>query len=151
MLPLEHEQNPMTQRHYGSNYDPSLDVKTIAMRCRNELAALSRAGSLPATAKWSVTLKRYSGGRSTRADLVEWPTPVLNPAWIEHRRAHPNEPTPRGVRRWAADVETALKTANAILRAYNYDGSDAMTDYFDVHFYQSVEVARELEERAIPA
>jgi hypothetical protein len=31
------------------------------------------------------------------------------------------------------------ETLNEILRAYNYDGSDPMTDYYDVRFYGRAE------------
>ncbi len=35
-------------------------------------------------------------------------------------------------------MKALAKAIRAIMDSYNYDGSDAMTDYFDVRFYGNV-------------
>ena len=48
---------------------------------------------------------------------------------------------------WMSDEGRALMNAlEAIVDAYNYDGSDLMTDYYDVNFHASVTFGGELSE-----
>lgn len=52
---------------------------------------------------------------------------------------------------WTINIESddAEEAANqALLEAYNHDGSDSMTDHFDVHFYGSVDFGGTVTERS---
>jgi hypothetical protein len=118
----------MYERTYGSKYDKNLSTTEIAARIRADIKAAQKAGALPSLLKVSVRKRHHNA-----IDLVvtECPFMVLNTA-------------PRGDRR--ADIYTPravelINALDAMADAYNHDGSDIQTDYFDVKFYCSVTFA----------
>lgn len=134
----------------GDKYDSTLSLTDIAKRIREEiklarkygatdaapgtLATIDPIGNAPAGIKFSVRQPHYGSIDITLKNLpADW-------AW--ERGFHRSHVGPMGIETW---VETeALKALKAELRlvmaAYNYDGSDIMTDYFDKRFYGDVHV-----------
>ena len=110
------------ERCYGAKYDATKDLclKEIAKLVRKDLKDKFGSGW-----KFSVRTRHYAGGRSLDVDVKTSPTPL--------RGAHTEEHgwfTPEGAE--------AHKAIEAILAAYNYDGSNCLIDYYDVRFYSHV-------------
>lgn len=140
----------MYERKYGSKYDKNLGTKEIAAKFRADVKAAQKAGELPASLTLSVRIKRFSGGSSIDVDVKDIGLLMFSKQWLER---DPNVFTPCG-ERYTPEFDAVVKKLEAMLQAYNHDGSDAMTDYFDVKFYGHVSVwweferAREAEEKA---
>lgn len=126
---------------YGKKYDKSLDVTDIAVLVRKDVKDGIKKGELPAALKVSVRVSRYSMGRSISIEVKEVPEgfTIRNPERIKFEESDPN-----WIRRASEfPIQTAEASAlqdklEAILAAYNYDGSDLMTDYYNVNFAGSV-------------
>lgn len=135
-------------RWYGERYaeTKSLRLTEIAKLIRAEvklarkLAKLPTApgalkladaiGDAPAEIKISVRTEYYSGGGAINVSLSgipqEWGWEMR-----EDRYGYVCEmPTPA--------LKALAEAIKAIMNSYNYDGSDTMTDYFDVRFYGHV-------------
>ena len=123
----------MYERSYGPKYEAGMDIKDIAKLVRKEIKA-----AIPGF-KFSVSIKRFSGGRSLDAYLVDVPD------GFSFWEANPDY-FPGGFGWNASKIRysEALREINEkvkeIIAAYNYDGSEIMVDYFDVNFYSSVGV-----------
>lgn len=132
----------MYERTYGKNYDANLDIKEIAKRVRKEIRRRVKVGELPEL-KASVRIERYSGGQSMRVEVKETSFDIHTEEY--HRSEYENRPW---FRPWSeAFTPTAAKVhkdLKALVDSYNHDGSDVMTDYFDVNFYGFVDFASEL-------
>lgn len=109
----------------GNKYVQGRDVKEIAKDVRADIKKAVAAGYLPAT-KYSVTISRFAGGRS-----------------LDIRASHPTFAFGTASRKSAA---TFLK---GITDAYNFDGSDIMTDYFHVNFYSSINLGVSNDEQSM--
>ena len=142
---------------YGCKYDPELSTTEIAARIRAEIKAEVKAGRLP-RGKYSVTRDYYSMGSSIDIEVRELPEafgPILNPPRIRHELEHPHTwvstvgKLPQDDARILSPKATALQEKlESMLSAYNYDGSDSMTDYYHVNFSAHVRFAWELERRS---
>lgn len=126
----------------GSKYQATrdLDIAEIAKLVRKDLKAAQAAGELPADAALSVTIDRYSGGQSLGVvvsgmpDTWTYNQPGLEPDYAEYVPAHGG----------MTDEATAvLRKIEGLVFAYNYDGSDIQSDYFNVRFYSSVKIRDE--------
>lgn len=107
-------------RFIGSNYKKGMSNKEIAATVKKELSR-----RFPGT-KWSTTTGGYNS-----IDLYLKSSPYYNEKHYENRRE------------WAEkspELSAILDYAKNLLKSYNYDDSDIMTDYFDVNFYESVGV-----------
>jgi len=135
----------MTATVYGSKYDSSLDIAVIAKLVRADIKAAIKAGELPAGIKVGVTISRFAGGRSLDAKIKAMPGHVLNPARVKWEADNPHAYPGGAPSRHSAAAKGAVEKIKAIVDAYNYDGSDLMTDYFHVNFYGGVEVDWEFE------
>ncbi len=123
---LKEAEKPMYGIHYGEAYESDLDVVEIAKRVRIQLRkeAKSKHSAL-AGSKASVRIERYSMGRSINVRLNL-------PFSIEPEEDQIDEAGfPRYLSRKAAEAKHA---AQALLDSFNYDGSDSMTDYYNVNF-----------------
>ncbi len=131
---------------YGSKYERGLDVAEIAKRVRAELKAQVKAKQLP-KAKYSVTIDRFSGGCSldVKIDQVQSHHLMLNPKRVRFCHQHPAE-NPLNLPRYTEAGQTLIKGVEAIVAAYNYDGSDTASDYWNVNFYSSVFFAGSFEQ-----
>lgn len=116
------------ERTYGQEYKENLDIAEIAKIVRKQLKAHF------ANTTWSVTIKRYSGGQSMNIDLVDAPGVQLvdiNPQY------NPDNYPGHNLKKWkySDTYNKMMEQAKGFAQSYNYDGSDIMTDYFDVNFY----------------
>ncbi|MEE1838175.1 hypothetical protein [Streptomyces sp. SP17KL33] len=94
------------------------------------LAALA---AMPKQIKVSVTRDYFSGGGSIDVRVYNLP---------EKGWGYVQEKDYLGYDRWVpnAELKGILAALEQIHRAYNFDGSDAMVDYFHVNYYGHVEV-----------
>jgi hypothetical protein len=126
-------------RQYGELYEATRDMtnKEIAAHVRRAVKDAAKAGRIPAGWQYSV---RYERGTAITV------TVIASDEVVALRNAFEQE---RG-RRYTANLDDAPETLRvlaaveqelrALLGRYNYDGSDIMTDYFDVRFYGFVNV-----------
>lgn len=132
-------------RWYGDKYDRThgLTLTEIATLIREdiklaqkigrklavpgEVAVVDPIGTAPKEIKYSVRTQYYSGGGSIKIFVrnipQEWGWVTETDQWGYEREV----PTPA--------LKALAKELKAISNAYNYDGSDITTDYFDKRFY----------------
>lgn len=121
----------------GAKYQSGRDVADIAKDLRAEIKALVKANILP-QGTYSVTISRYSGGRSIDIKVTEFEFPILNPERIAHERQYPHEFLPTNHTYYPLYSKIARMTLdqlNAMLNAHRFDDSDGMIDYFHTNFY----------------
>jgi hypothetical protein len=113
------------ETQYGAKYEATRNwtKAQIAQGFRDDVKAAIAAGELPKGLKLSVKTRR--GGA---IDVHIREVPGMTTPWAP---GHDGSVTEE-----AARIHGKLK---ALLWAYNYDGSDIMTDYFHVRFYGDVE------------
>jgi len=121
------------ERFYGDKYDATLDIKDIAKLIRKDIAEAKKDGTLPPSLRCSVTIERFAGGQSIDIRVKAVDLPVLNRTRVAMDVANPNEY--RTVPLRTPEAEVLLAQLEGMLQAYNHDGSDTMTDYWDVNFY----------------
>lgn len=137
-------------RSYGAKYDDVrgiYDIAVIAKLMRADIKISRKLGlkaaepgeiaipdpiaDAPAQIKISVRTQKYSGGGSINIlirDVPEdWRTVCYDDRGNERRGCGPA-------------LAALADELRAIHQAYNYNGSDAMTDYFDVNYYGGVSV-----------
>lgn len=148
-------------RVYGSKYKAELDVAEIAKLVRADIKTAIAAGELPEGLKCGVRISRYSMGQSIDLSFaVEGPWTLYNPARLAFERDSPHSPLcdAPDEARWIYSTETRALTdkLEALLDAYNHDGSDPASDYYDNLFHAHVTPAgkwslqkREEEEAAL--
>jgi hypothetical protein len=125
---------------YGSKYDGKLSTKEIAAKIRGDIKAAKAAGRIPAELKVSVRTDYYSMGCSIDLMVTRVPAGfrIKNPGYDARGPGGHSRPW---LTREAFAVEQELE---AIHQAYNHDGSDSMTDHYDVNYAGSVGWAWEL-------
>ena len=121
----------MYERSYGDKYDGSMDVKDIAKLVRADIKSMIKAGGLP-KGKYSVKIERFAGGQSLDIEIKEIDCQIVD---LEYFLYPETNQWNHFYTKEAQAFETMLK---AIVWQYNHDGSDSMTDYFDVNFYSNV-------------
>mgnify|MGYP003124182558 CR=1 FL=1 len=109
----------------GNKYQEvkNLDVKDIAKLIRTDLKQFKDC-------KFSVSIQRYSGGRSVHVKLMS--TTNLK----RFVNVHYNS-TDKDRLNFSKDFKERLES---IVNQYNYDKSDPMTDYFNVNFYSHIDI-----------
>ncbi len=113
----------------GCLYDPARSIKDVAVEVRRQLANYypTKDGY-----KFSVRMSHYNYIQVT---IMRVPFKVVNPKHNPRLyKPYASEREPR----YTPAGEELLKQVKAILEAYNYNDSDAMTDYFSVNFYSGV-------------
>jgi hypothetical protein len=154
----------MYERTYGAKYAETGGQTTaqIAAMIRADIKAAVNVGTLPGKpVKYSVRTDNFSGGSSIDVRVKDWPE-----AWQECTGIIPGSEdgyTARDCRNmWCAghyemrdnpnvehhkvltvEGQRVQKVLEVIHRAYNHDGSEILTDYFDVRFYGQVNIDRE--------
>lgn len=132
----------MTEISYGKKYEEGLNVTEIAKRVRKDIVAAIKAGELPKGLKVAVRVSRYSGGRSLDAEVKEVPEGFVihNPERVRLQEEDPSmgswDPHHHPV--LTEEATKVYDTIGRLIAAYNYDGSDSMTDYFNVNFYSNI-------------
>lgn len=129
----------MYERTYGAKYDKSLSTKDIAAIVRGEIKAAIAAGTLPKM-KVSVRYESYSGGSAIRVYIKDADFLVINPTRHYLEKDGANWAATRDMPHRTQKATDAINAISAMLEAYNHDGSDSMSDYFDVNFYKTVGV-----------
>lgn len=90
--------------------------------------------------------RSYSGGSSIDVKITECPFRVLNPAQVIRNHENPHVYVPEyHCPRYTTEATALAKALTEIMGAYNHDGSDTMSDYFDVKFYGHVTFASDIE------
>lgn len=132
----------MSERSHGYKYDEVEQLTgekyagaaEIAKLMRKDIAEAVEFGLLPgAPVRYSVTSESYSGGQSIDITVKDWQGP-----WYACHCEETGEqihPRPSCL---SPEVEAAKMTLERIHGAYNHDGSDIQTDYFDVRYYGQV-------------
>lgn len=134
--PRLHDYGPPYGYVVGSKYKSGLDITEIAKLVRADIKAAIAEGSLPKL-KTSVRISRYSGGQSLDVCVTDCSVDVINDAYVAFELEHGiNVYNPE---RWNTQVGKNIDSRlRSIVEQYNYDRSDAQTDYFDVNFYSEV-------------
>ncbi len=135
----------MSNKTYNAKYDPKLSVKEIAVRIRADIKEEIARGNIPAI-KTSVRSDR----NAIDVTIVSWPHDfqVANPERVIHDHLHPNRPgfvDERVLPLHTEEAQALHKHIERLRNAYNYDGSDPMTDYSDVNYYGSTQFGWEAE------
>lgn len=119
-------------RHQGSKFDRDRDVVDVAKLVRKDIKAAVAEGELPADAKYSVRISRFSMGRSVDVSVK------LATSDVELVEADDHAPA-----RWAPSPERGRveKIIRSILDQYTRWESDSMTDYHQTSFYTGIAVS----------
>lgn len=153
----------MYERSYGYQYEKGgkLDTAAIAKLIRQDIKTAIGEGLLPDRWAYSVQTERFSGGSSidvrvkncadawmpcpgykvgTRHDLDNggWVATGCGNAWCKAGGEHKDSPHASEHDVLTEEALAAKMTLERIHNAYNHDGSDVMTDYFDVNYYGTV-------------
>lgn len=135
----------MSERTYGSKYDKNLNTTQIAALVRGQVKAAVKSGELPA-GKYSIRTSHFAGGSSIHVKISDLKGDIFEPEYLRDGDKYLMGPSiedesgwhrPHRFKLW---VVAAVKRVEAMLADYNHDGSDIMTDYFDVKFYATVDV-----------
>ena len=109
----------------GNKYEQfkSMDIKEIAKFIRNDLKQFKDC-------KFSVSIQRYSGGRSVHVKLMS-STNLKRFVNIKY------DSTQETRFNFSKDFKEKVES---IINQYNYDKSYPMTDYFNVNFYSHLNI-----------
>ncbi len=136
----------MYERSYGAKYDKNLGTKEIAAAFRQDVKTAKAKGELPKDLKLSVTMDRFAGGSSIHVDIKGGlGCPLFNPEWLEAVAAAGNDWNRPNSERYNPEAAAIEKKLEGMLQAYNHDGSDSQSDYFDVKLYGHVRFHWEFE------
>jgi hypothetical protein len=142
MTPTAANQNTSrTHIAYGAKYDRATDIAEIAKRVRADLKAAVKAKDIPGT-KYRVTIERYSQGQSLNVRIGDVPFTIVSEERIRRDILDRADFDPAFG--WRTEEAVALiRKVEAIVGAYNFDGSDSQTDYYHVNFYSTVDYGRQ--------
>ena len=154
----------MYERHYGHKYQEQQGLSTteIAKLIRADIKQAIKEGLLPDRWKYSVKSRSFAGGSSIDVRVRDcadgwieceghvpgskqmlpnggWTALNCPNVWCSARNdpEYAHAATPHKV--LGEEARVAKMTLQRIHDSYNHDGSDAMTDYFDVNFYGTVD------------
>lgn len=114
---------------YGEKYEATrkMDTTGVAKLFRADVKAAIKSGTIPAGVKLSVRTEYFSGGSSIDVKIRALPCRLFS-----------GERGPTGMAKYNPGAEAIRDRLRSMLDAYNFDGSDHMTDYFHVRFYGEV-------------
>jgi len=130
---------------YGSKYDRSIDIVEIAKRVRADVKTAVDEGRLPAPFAVGVRVQKYSGGRSLHVTIKDMPGDIFSSDFIAWYVANPHASFHDAPARYVPEARAVLDCIKEIVGAYNHDGSDISTDYFNVNFYEHISFDEALE------
>jgi len=153
----------MYERNYGYKYETGgkLDTAAIAKLIRADVKTAVSEGLLPARWSYSVKIDRFAGGSSIDVSVkncadawVEcpgyklgsqqelpsggWTATACGNPWCKAGGIHKDKPGAELHNVLSEEARAAKMTLERIHGAYNHDGSDLMTDYWDVNYYGHV-------------
>jgi len=125
----------MTERFYGAKYEEvrGKPLTEVAKKLRGDIKAAVKTGKLPKGLKVSVR-KDHNSIDLTVTALPEGFT-IHNREWVRDEHEGTDRRFGFGLGRLSPEAKALTGTVQAMAAAYNYDGSDIQTDYFDVNFY----------------
>jgi hypothetical protein len=133
----------VTAVQYGARYDENLRTVEIAKLVRQDIKLATRGGLLPAGLGLSVRSERFAGGSSIDIEVTRMPEGVR--VLSAERLALDASGQGANGTPWASPDARRIETVlGGLLAAYNRDGSDPMTDHYDVKFYGRVQFATAL-------
>jgi hypothetical protein len=132
----------MYEISYGTKYEATKDLNrtAIAKLVREDIKAAVKAGTLP-RAKYSVRKRDYAGGGSIDISFshVEGDFVLFNEERVRFDIATKDrEFTYMPI--YSEQAKALTDALDAILNAYNFDGSESQVDYFHVRFYGHAKV-----------
>ncbi len=136
----------MYERSYGYRYDEASGTAAdIAKRIRADIKQAVEEGLLPNRWRYSVRSDSFSGGQSiditVKGCADAWKdcdrSSCPNP-WCAHGGIHRDLAGATAHDILTDEAEAAKMTLQRIHTAYNHDGSEIQTDYFDVRYYGQV-------------
>lgn len=136
------------ERRHGSFYDETrnMTVKEVAAHMRKVIRQTVKDGLLPQDWKYSIRYRTASMCQAIDVD-VTIPTDLyrLELDYYEQNGYNTRSAFAQFNDRFAplAELGAARNLLESIHKAYNYDGSDSMTDYFDVRYYGTVNLRPE--------
>lgn len=132
------------ERRLGSLYEQTKGMRTkeVAAHMRKVIRQTATDGLLPTD--WTYSVRYRTASMMTAIDVTVAIPDELHDLWVRYEtenRYRIDTFPDLLVDEWAplAGVLAAKTLLESIHRAYNYDGSDSMTDYFDVRYYGTVE------------
>lgn len=145
----------MYERSYGYKYaeHQGLTNAQVAAKIRADIKTAIKEGLLPAGWKYSVRTRSFAGGGSIDVRVKDCPdawtdcpgykgNAMCANYWCRARceiaRDEARLPHTTEHKVLSEIGEAARITLERIHGAYNHDGSDIMTDYFDVNYYGGV-------------
>ena len=142
----------------GSKYRSGMTGKEIAAALRADIKEEAKNGELPYGTKATVKTEYFSGGKSIDIRLrgIDG-LPLLSDAYkrwhVEMDRTHGWSSVRGGdaPEKLVPLAKRALERLEAMLKSYNYDGSDSSVDYFNTNFYGHAELASEVERAELEA
>ena len=119
----------------GNKYEQvkNLDIKEIAKLVRQDLKKFSDC-------KFSVSIERFSGGRSLNVNLVDSSDLKKFTIFKSKYCDHP-------IVTFEPSFENELE---GIIDQYNFDKSDIQTDYFHVNFYKELNIDHGFKVKTLP-
>jgi hypothetical protein len=133
------------ERRLGQLYErtKTLTVKEIAAQIRKVIRQTAKDQVLPPHWNYQVRYRTYAGGCAidVNVGIPDELHELLQEFTTEHGFVRQLEHFPHlaeGKYEPLVELHKAEKLLQEIHRGYNYDGSDAMTDYFDVRYYGTV-------------
>lgn len=120
----------------GNRYEETktMDIRDIAKLIRADIKAAIKAGTVPAEYKYSVRIRRFAGGSAIDVSIDGAPD-MRAEYYTGYDEWFDKHPGTEWRERPAAKL---VETIESIVRAYNRQDIDTMTDYFDVRFYAHV-------------
>ncbi len=132
----------MVTRTYGYLYDRNRSVTDDAANIRRHIKTMSKAGVLPAD--WSYSVRKRSGTHSWAFNVrAVSPRPLCacEPDHYDHphvRHAETGEMVTAREDRYTIEARAVARALHDLVNGHNHDGSDTLTDYYDVKFYSDV-------------
>lgn len=124
--------------HYGEKHNRELTGAQISAAIRRDIKQAVATGEL-AAAKYSVTLKTFSGGQSITVRISEVPFDLFEKRFLRHELDTKGRVFYEG-ERYSEKLRALLKQVKKLADAYNFNDSDLQTDYFHVNYYLNVAV-----------
>lgn len=135
----------MTERIYGEKYNPELKVKDIAKLVKKEIKEKYKNIKVSARTRGysSININIQLPKEQYKAVDEDDLTNSAMYYEVEMRAGREGKTIPEFLkeRNFLNKKAKAIeKDIDSMLLAYNYDGSDIMTDYFDKNFYGFVNI-----------